>query len=280
MRIETAEEREEKKEWLSSEERRLRRALHRFYLGKGIPGEYLLVTLSTPEWQYEDGAWMHRTWRKFTMRLRRRELMREYFAVREYNKRGTCEHLHVVFRAGYLPVEELREQWTLACGLDPAFHGYVWTHITRTYGGDRGVAAYLAKYLVKAIAGPPVGDDLGWPASSEALNASSPRKGDSGSDVQELPERASKTRAFWYAQAWMAKRAMTVGRALLRFGAKLESADLVSVRASAQHWFSLGLTAVSSGYITDAWELLVRQVQLRAAIEGKVLTRLEAARFC
>lgn len=155
--------------------RKMRRALSRFYLGKKLSGDYLLVTLTTPEGQEID---LHRAWRKFVMRLRRRGIGREYFAVREWNKRGTCQHLHVVFRARYMDIEILRQQWEQVTAAR-------WIHLDRVYGGNKGIARYLAKYLVKG-----------------SVNGPEPRF----ISDERLPTHgyyAKLGRLYWYAYQWI-----------------------------------------------------------------------------
>jgi hypothetical protein len=137
---------------LKVDDRKLRRAIQRIYAGfetkvpdfeGGKCKNYILVTLTTPEGSEVE---MHRAWRKFIMRLRRRGMGREYYCVREWNKRGTCQHIHGIFRAGYMEAQAIRSQWAASIGQDGR---NIWTHIDRLYGGYRGIAKYLTKYLIK-----------------------------------------------------------------------------------------------------------------------------------
>lgn len=133
---------------------------------------YKLVTLTTPEW-FDSGV-IHRAWRMLVMRIRRRSLPREYFAVKEFNEKGTCCHLHVVFRCTYADVVSIRSQWTIVIGtltgckivkkrLEDRDVAYlikdgvelqIWCHVNiRKYYSRYKLAAYLAKYLVKSLRG-------------------------------------------------------------------------------------------------------------------------------
>ena len=134
----------EKKTWkeISEEEKRqkkFKRAYQRFMLGVHMPGEYRLLTLTTPP-EFEGS--LHSAWRKFLMRMRRRGLIREYYAVKEWNKAHTCQHLHVVLRLDYIGYQVARQQWQ-------AVTGAVWIHVDRVKS-VRGMASYLGKYLNKA----------------------------------------------------------------------------------------------------------------------------------
>lgn len=120
-------------------ERKFKRAYQRFMLGVNMPGEYKLLTLTTPENFSGD---IHDAWRKFLKRMRRRGLIREYYAVKEWNKAHTCQHLHVVLRLDYIGFQVAREQWK-------AVTGAVWIHVDKV-GSAKGMAAYLGKYLNKA----------------------------------------------------------------------------------------------------------------------------------
>jgi hypothetical protein len=127
---------------LTEEEKRIRkfnRAYQRFMLGSSMPGEYRLLTLTTPP---EFKGDLHGAWRKFVMRMRRRGLMGEYYAVKEWNKAHTCQHLHVALRLGYIGYQVALQQWK-------AITGAVWIHVDKVTSA-RGMASYLGKYLNKA----------------------------------------------------------------------------------------------------------------------------------
>lgn len=133
--------------FLGKDERRLmlkKRAISRFFAGSGYE-RLLLVTLTTPEGFEGD---IHRAWRLFVFRLRKRGLFRRYFAVREWNEAKTCIHLHVVFQTrSELDAQALRSQWQLATKSE-----FCWTK--HEWARDKGkMGAYLAKYLTKALEG-------------------------------------------------------------------------------------------------------------------------------
>jgi hypothetical protein len=119
-------------------QKKFNRAYQRFMLGRSFTGEYRLVTLTTPETFKGD---IHQAWRKWVMRMRRRGLAREYFAVKEWNEKHTCIHIHAVLRLDYIGYKVARQQWKEVTGA-------VWIHIERVYS-IKGMASYLGKYLNK-----------------------------------------------------------------------------------------------------------------------------------
>jgi hypothetical protein len=118
--------------------KKFNRAFQRFMLGRSFQGEYRLLTLTTPEDYKGD---IHQAWRKFVNRMCRRGMPREYYVVKEWNEKHTCEHLHVVLRLDYIGYMVARQQWQ-------AVTGAVWIHVDKVYS-IKGMAGYLAKYLVK-----------------------------------------------------------------------------------------------------------------------------------
>jgi len=75
------------------------------------------------------------------MRMRYCRLTREYFAVKEWNKAHTCQHLHVVLRLDHIGYQVARQQWQEVTGA-------VWINVEKVYS-IRGMANYLGKYLNK-----------------------------------------------------------------------------------------------------------------------------------
>ncbi len=133
----------DKRKWeLTTEEKlqkKFNRAYQRFMLGRGFSGQYRLITLTTPERFKGD---IHQAWRKWVMRMRRRGLAREYYAVKEWNKKHTCMHIHAVLRLDYIGYQVARQQWK-------AVTGAVWIHVDKVRS-VKGMACYLGKYLNKA----------------------------------------------------------------------------------------------------------------------------------
>lgn len=162
-----------------NEIKKAKRALVRFHLGASIGGQYLLVTLTTPE-NFNGG--LNRAWRLFRLRMSRLGMNREYFAVREFNKKRTAEHLHVVFRTGALPVHVVREAWTQAVNTCVE---NVWTHHKFIWNLQQ-VATYLGKYLFK---------DYGM------------NKG---------------LRKYWYSQGWIFSKAMEYSKRLYMCGIRMD----------------------------------------------------------
>lgn len=79
--------------------------------------------------------------------MRRRGLIREYYAVKEWNKAHTCKHIHVVLRLDYIGYQVARQQWQEVTGA-------VWIHVDKVRS-LKGMACYLGKYLNKAYDGEP-----------------------------------------------------------------------------------------------------------------------------
>jgi hypothetical protein len=140
----TARKLKDKKWWEFTSEDKLQkkfnRAYQRFMLGRNFEGQYRLITLTTPETFKGD---IHQAWRKWVMRMRRRGLAREYFAVKEWNEKKTCIHIHAVLRLDYIGYQVAREQWK-------AVTGAVWIHVEKVYS-VKGMANYLAKYLKQRV---------------------------------------------------------------------------------------------------------------------------------
>ncbi|MBF4483023.1 MAG: hypothetical protein A9183_06250 [Dehalococcoides mccartyi] len=138
----TARNFKDKKWWqLTPEEKKQKkfnRAYQRFMLGCNFAGEYRLITLTTPESFTGD---IHNAWRKWIMRMRRRGLAREYFAVKEWNANKTCIHIHAVLRLDYISYQIARGQWK-------AVTGACWIQVEKVFSG-KGMANYLGKYLNK-----------------------------------------------------------------------------------------------------------------------------------
>jgi hypothetical protein len=129
--------------WLLTEEdkkkRKFNRAYQRFMLGVGMPGEYRLITFTTPP---EFKGDLNIAWRKWLKRMRRRGYICKYFAIKEWNKAHTCQHLHVVLRIDYVGYQVARQQWQEVTGA-------VWIHVDKVRS-KKGMVGYLGKYLNKA----------------------------------------------------------------------------------------------------------------------------------
>jgi len=142
--------------------RKLKKALVRFYKGNSQSGVYHFMTLTTPDDQ--DPKELNHHFRKLKLILSRADLRIDYFAVREWNKKHTCQHLHLVTRLD-VPVCSkmicpwlnllIRISWTFAiyktydCKKTPT--GLIICKIIKQYGNKKGLANYLAKYLTKGI---------------------------------------------------------------------------------------------------------------------------------
>lgn len=122
------------------QERKYKRAYQRFMLGTKMGGDLKLLTLTTPENYKGD---IHNAWLNFVKRMRRRGVVREYYVVKEYNKKHSCEHLHAVVRMNYVEYMQALAQWKAVTGAS-------WIHIDGI-SKHKGMMSYLGKYMNKNI---------------------------------------------------------------------------------------------------------------------------------
>lgn len=121
-----------------------RRCYHRVMSGLERGGSLRFLTLTSSLSSPED---IQRSWRALYMRMKRRGLINGYIKVPEYTKAGRL-HLHVLFRGSYI-AQTLLSTWWLEIHQAPV----VDIRSYRPYGGKRGVASYMAKYMCKESAG-------------------------------------------------------------------------------------------------------------------------------
>jgi len=174
--------------------KRLKRQLHRFYAGcDGTPGRNVqvvikrqtcqrvqieglqFVTFTTPSsfsnvyrtWTDKYGKIHNETrlshaWRKLALRQKRVGQWGPYFAVREWNKAGTCEHIHCIFKGVKFDFKTLDKNWSDCVNHEMDDNvGSVWVRVQDCYSQDgtiRGLANYVAKYLSKQVAGDPMSE--------------------------------------------------------------------------------------------------------------------------
>lgn len=163
------------------DERRFKRAYHRSITGLKMPGSYIFVTLTTwPGMQIT----LHTAWRRFCARMRRRNCLPAYYAVSEWNEKGSCQHLHVVMRLRYAHWELMRQQWSKSC----EYEGLLRIQIIATYGSAGNVANYLSKYLTKSF---------------ESANNT---------------DNAKEGRGFWYSHSWIFRKWRVLSKLYWRFG--------------------------------------------------------------
>lgn len=106
-------------------------------------GDLRLITLTSSDEAPHD---IQRSFRKLTMRLRRRQLCQDYLKVIEVKDDGR-EHIHMCFRGKFIEQAYLSEQWN-------EIHKSPIVDIRRVkkgYRNKRGVAGYLAKYMAKEL---------------------------------------------------------------------------------------------------------------------------------
>lgn len=90
---------------------------------------------------------IQRSWRAIYMRMLRRHLIQGYIKCPELTEEGR-QHLHVLFRGSYVS-QRLLSQWWEKIHQSPV----VDIRSFRPYGGKRRIAAYMAKYMSKELAG-------------------------------------------------------------------------------------------------------------------------------
>ena len=118
--------------------RKRKRAFHRIMSGLHRDGRYRFLTLtSSPESPLD----IQRSWRKFTMRLQRRGLLKDgYIRVTEYTHQGR-PHYHIIFRGSYIEQRWLSHIWAIV-------HEAPIVYISDVRS-KRGISGYLAKYMAK-----------------------------------------------------------------------------------------------------------------------------------
>jgi len=222
--------------------KRLRRALHRFYAGNALRGKYYMVTLTTPDWLEVTDKTLSKAFIKFKLRLSRIGYRWQYFGVKEYNKKNTALHLHLVVRADK-PVCQLliRVAWTESlCGrliFDKISTGTVICFVKKQYGDQKGLANYLAKYLVKAI-----GEN----------------------------ETGMKRRGFWYSYEWIFKRWSAVHKIAWRYCAKIDNQYWHDIRGDltkVYEWYRILRKQANEWGLIVPWSITFSKELKRLGIE-------------
>jgi len=121
--------------------RRVRRFYQRFYTGVGVGGQLRVLTLTTSDEALALGKDIHRSFRNFVKRVRRKFDEFEYIGVKE--AKGDREHLHLVFRGEYMEQDWISDTWK-------SIHASPVVDIRAVQNAEGGVK-YLAKYLSKDI---------------------------------------------------------------------------------------------------------------------------------
>ena len=121
-------------------QRRYKRMYHRVMSGLERDGDVRFLTLtSSPE-----AGDFQKDFRKLIMRLSRRGLVTSYIRVPELTKSG-LRHDHILFRGSYIERQFIAKLWG-------EIHNSPVVDIRRVRG-RRGLACYMANYLVKSPAG-------------------------------------------------------------------------------------------------------------------------------
>lgn len=123
---------------------RSKRCFHRVISGLERGGRVRMLTLTSSEEAPSD---IQRSWRKLYMRLRRRRLIEGYIKVPERTKEGKL-HLHILFRGKYIAQRFLSRQWKEIHESE-----IVDIRAVKLKRGKKNVAAYMAKYMNKSLAG-------------------------------------------------------------------------------------------------------------------------------
>lgn len=125
-----------------NEARKRKRCFHRVVCGveKSGVGPLRFLTLTSSRVAPKD---IQRSFRCLMGRLVRRGLVTGYIKVTEYNQKGDLMHLHVLMRGSYVAQWYLSQLWE-KIHLSPI------VDVRKAYGRKADVAAYLAKYMVKA----------------------------------------------------------------------------------------------------------------------------------
>lgn len=123
--------------------RRRKRCYHRVICGLERGGSLRLITLTSSDNAPGD---IQRSFRKCIMRLKRRQLLKDYIKVIEVKDDGR-QHIHLCYRGEYIEQAALSAMWQ-------EIHHSPIVDIRRVKAGrqsKRGVAGYLAKYMAKEM---------------------------------------------------------------------------------------------------------------------------------
>jgi len=260
-------------------EQRLRRCLNRFYTGVYIDcnvaidkseislsrrteyafeiENFRFLTLTTPPEFCKES--LNHAWRLFSLRMKRAGLWGDYYAVREWNQRGTCEHLHVILRvrpiceAGFARV--VRNHWTdcVNASLDVKRDTII-TNVEPCYSRDgsvKGLANYVAKYLTKQA--------LQFDTPSKVLERNNVVM-DKGTDKFDHIEITTTShdngylkrfgRGFWYSQNWIFRGWRLLSKFMWRLGHKLHNEQFVEWRRLPENIRPLRIVSA----IVTAWQ--------------------------
>jgi len=118
----------------------VRRFYQRFFTGVGVGGRLRVLTLTTSNKALAEGKDIHRSFRTFVKRVRRKFGEFAYIGVKEF--KGDREHLHLVFRGKYMKQKWISDTWE-------DIHASPVVYIQAQNAQDG--AKYLAKYLAKDV---------------------------------------------------------------------------------------------------------------------------------
>lgn len=121
-----------------------KRCFHRVMSGITRGGTLRFLTLTSSNSAPED---IQRSWRALQMRMVRRGLLKGYIKVPEQSEDGR-KHLHVLFRGSYIEQAMIKAWWY-------QIHqsSIVDIRLVKTYGNNKAIASYMAKYMSKELAG-------------------------------------------------------------------------------------------------------------------------------
>lgn len=125
----------------SPSSRRHRRCFQRVISGLEKGGELRLITLTSSPGAPQD---IQRSFRKLIMRLKRRDILKDYIKVIENTENG-AQHIHMCFRGSYIEQRYLSALWS-------DIHSSKIVDIRQVkgrYRDKKNVAHYLAKYMSK-----------------------------------------------------------------------------------------------------------------------------------
>jgi len=121
-----------------------KRCFHRVMSGLTRGGKLRFLTLTSSNSAPAD---IQRSWRALQMRMVRRGLLKGYIKVPEQSEDGR-KHLHVLFRGSYVEQALIKAWWSQIHNSD-----IVDIRLVKTYGNNKAIASYMAKYMSKELAG-------------------------------------------------------------------------------------------------------------------------------
>jgi len=281
---------------------RLNRCLHRFYNGISLDCKvaanqsvieknyafeienFKFLTLTTPE-DFDKESLNH-AWRLFSLRMKRRAMWGDYYAVREWNAKGTCEHLHVILKVQKLDYAVVSEQWTHCVNASLGNkRKTIWTNVQHCYSRDgsvKGLANYVSKYLTKQT------ERLDMVGSKvlERHNVVMDKSTDKFDHIETTTTNHDNGylkrfgRSYWYSFNWIFSGWRLITKLLWRLGSQVDMTRLIELKALSKInrlvWTAKEFTAALKSGVKLSWSITLskelRQMGILYELKGREIS--------